>query len=73
MSITKVSYSLITGASINVLDFGADPTGVNDSTAAFTSAKTAALATNKTIYIPAGTYKGSIAVGSGETNLIIVG
>tara|TARA_R110000787_G_scaffold3657_1_gene14211 strand:- start:16 stop:1578 length:1563 start_codon:yes stop_codon:yes gene_type:complete len=73
MSITKVSYSLITGASINVLDFGADPTGVNDSTAAFTSAKTAALATNKTIYIPAGTYKGSIAVASGETNLIIVG
>lgn len=73
MSITKVSYSLITGASTNVLDFGADPTGATDSTAAFTAAKTAALATNKTIYIPAGTYKGSIAIASGETNLAIIG
>jgi hypothetical protein len=73
MSLTKVSYSLITGASINVLDFGADPTGATDSTEAFTAAKTKALATNKTLYIPAGTYKGSIAVASGETNLIIVG
>jgi len=73
MALTKVSYSLITGASINVLDFGADPTGVADSTAAFTAAKTKALATNKTIYIPAGTYKGSIAIDSGESNLLIIG
>ena len=73
MSLTKVSYSLITGASTNVLDFGADPTGATDSTAAFLAAKTVALATNKTIYIPAGTYKGSIAVASGETNLAIIG
>lgn len=73
MALTKVSFSLISGASTNVLDFGADPTGVADSTAAFASAKTKALATNKTIYIPAGTYKGSIAVASGETNLIIIG
>jgi hypothetical protein len=73
MSLTKVSYSMITGASTNVLDFGADPTGATDSTAAFTAAKTVALATNKTIYIPAGTYKGSIAIASGETNLVIIG
>ena len=73
MALTKVSYSMITGASTNVLDFGADPTGATDSTAAFTAAKTAALATNKTIYIPAGTYKGSIAIASGETNLAIIG
>ena len=73
MSLTKVSYSLITGASTNVLDFGADPTGATDSTAAFTAAKTKALATNKTIFIPAGTYKGSIAVASGETDLLIIG
>jgi hypothetical protein len=73
MSLTKVSYSLITGASTNVLDYGADPTGATDSTAAFTAAKTVALATNKTIYFPAGTYKGSIAVASGETNLLIIG
>lgn len=73
MSLTKVSYSLISGASTNVLDFGADPTGATDSTAAFTAAKTVALATNKTIYIPSGTYKGSITVASGETNLLIIG
>ena len=73
MSLTKVSYSMITGASTNVLDYGADPTGATDSTAAFTAAKTAALATNKTIYFPAGTYKGSIAVASGETDLLIIG
>ena len=30
MSLTKVSYSLITGAPANVLDFGADPTGTTD-------------------------------------------
>jgi hypothetical protein len=56
-----------------VLDFGADPTGATDSTAAFTAAKTKALATNKTLYIPAGTYKGSIAVASGEIDLVIIG
>jgi hypothetical protein len=34
MSLTKVSYSMVNGAPANVLDFGADPTGVADSTAA---------------------------------------
>ena len=52
MSLTKVSYSMIQGATANVLDYGADPTGVADSTAAFT----AALATGKKVWIPNGTY-----------------
>ena len=52
MSLTKVSYSMITGAPINVLDYGADPTGVADSTAAFNSA----LAAGKELFAPAGTY-----------------
>jgi len=38
--------------SVSVLDFGADPTGVADSTAAFT----AALAASKFVTIPAGSY-----------------
>lgn len=38
MSLTKASYSMITGAPINVLDFGADPTGVTDSTSAIQAA-----------------------------------
>jgi hypothetical protein len=52
MPLTKASYSMITGASANVLDYGADPTGVADSTAAFT----AAIATGKRVWIPNGTY-----------------
>lgn len=53
MSLTKVSYSMIDGASINVLDYGADPTGSADSYAAFV----AALAAGSNVYVPEGTYK----------------
>lgn len=53
MSLTKVSFSMIQGAPANVLDFGADPTGVADSTAAFN----AIIAAQRPIYAPAGTYK----------------
>lgn len=38
MSLTKVSYSMIRGTFVNVLDFGADPTGNTDSTAAIQAA-----------------------------------
>jgi len=53
MSLTKVSYSMINGASVNVLDYGADPTGVADSYAAFV----AALVAGSNVYVPQGTYK----------------
>ena len=48
----------------NVLDFGADPTGVADSTAAFR----AALLVGKAVYVPAGTYRitDQIVVGVGQ-------
>lgn len=52
MSLTKVSYSMIAGASVNVLDYGADPTGVADSTAAFNLA----IATQIPVYVPEGNY-----------------
>jgi len=52
MSLTKVSYSMVQGAPINVLDLGADPTGVTDSTAAIQ----AAIDTGKKVFIPAGTF-----------------
>jgi hypothetical protein len=55
MSLTKVSYSMISGAPYNVLDYGADPTGVADSTAAFQAA-IGAYGDNRDIYIPAGIY-----------------
>jgi hypothetical protein len=53
MSLTKATNSMISGAPINVLDYGADPTGTNDSLAAFN----AALAAGDQIVIPVGTYK----------------
>ncbi|NBS68017.1 hypothetical protein EBT31_03765 [bacterium] len=52
MSLTKISYSMISGAPVNVLDYGADPTGATSSQSAFV----AALATGKSVYIPKGTY-----------------
>lgn len=55
MSLTKVSYSMINGAEFNVLDYGADPSGVADSTAAIQAAIDAAH--GSTVYIPSGIYK----------------
>lgn len=52
MALTKASYSMVNGACANVLDYGADITGVADSSAAFN----AAFATGKAVYAPAGTY-----------------
>jgi hypothetical protein len=55
MSLTKASYSMITGAPFNVLDFGADPTGVSDSTSAIQACLDTGGA-NASIYFPVGTY-----------------
>lgn len=52
MSLTKATYSMIDGAPANVLDFGADPTGVADSTAAIQAAQQA----SKYVYCPPGDY-----------------
>jgi hypothetical protein len=59
MSLTKVSYSMIQGAVANVLDFGADKTGVADSSAAITAALASG---SKQIYFPQGTYKTSLTI-----------
>lgn len=53
MALTKATYSMIVGAAVNVLDFGAVGDGVTDDLAAFNAAKVAAAATNRAIYIPA--------------------
>lgn len=52
MALTKATYSMIDGAPVNVLDYGADPTGAANSTAAFT----AAFAISNRVSIPAGTF-----------------
>jgi hypothetical protein len=54
MSLTKVSFSMINGAVANVLDYGADPTGVASSSAAITLALASG---SKIVYFPQGTYK----------------
>lgn len=57
--INQASYvgnnSLLTGVFVNVLTYGADPTGVRDSTANF-SAAAAVVGANGNVYVPAGTY-----------------
>lgn len=56
MSLTKVNYSMIYGAPFNVLSYGADPTGTDDSAAAIQAAVTAAGVAGGAVYLPAGTY-----------------
>jgi hypothetical protein len=58
MSLTKVTNSMILGAVANVLDYGADPTGVADSTVAIQ----AAITTGNSVFIPAGSYKTTAAL-----------
>lgn len=53
MALTKATYSMLQGAAYNVLDFGADSSGVASSVTAFNNA----LANGGTVYVPSGTYK----------------
>jgi hypothetical protein len=57
MALTKVSYSMIDGASVNILDFGAVGDGVVDDTAAIQAALNSIGAQGGTVYFPRGTYK----------------
>lgn len=62
MALTKATYSMIDGAYVNVLDFGADLTGATDSTAAIQAAFDSVTGgdgingTGKTVFFPAGNY-----------------
>lgn len=62
MSLTKATNAMIVGAYVNVLDKGADPTGVSDSTTAIQAAIDEATdrpsaGVSATVHLPAGTYK----------------
>lgn len=80
MSLTKVSYSMISGAPYNAVDYGADITGVADSTTAIQAALDAAgAAGGGVVVLPAGTYKYSFLVmkypkvtliGSGDSTIL---
>ena len=70
MSLTKVSYSMITGAPANVKDFGAVGNGVTNDAAAFAAAIAAVATTGQSIYVPAGTYViGSALTSTGHLNM----
>jgi hypothetical protein len=56
MSLTKVSYSMIAGEVINVLDYGAIADGVTDASSAIQNALDDAAISKKSVYIPAGVY-----------------
>lgn len=86
MGLTKVTYSMIDGAFVNVLDYGADPTGTNDSTAAFKAARdyaaslTGSDSYNTTfsgrgikVFIPNGTYLISEEIAWGGTAVYVEG
>lgn len=55
MALTKVSYSMITGAVANVMDFGAVGNGIANDTAAFQAAVDS-LTNGGTVFVPKGTY-----------------
>jgi hypothetical protein len=56
MSLTKVSYSMITGAPVNVLDYGATGDGVTDDTNAILAAIAAMPVNGAALFFPARTY-----------------
>ena len=72
MGLTKVTYSMIEGAAVNVLDYGADPTGTDDSLAAIQAAVDAAtpyaeFATDGImVYLPPGVYKVSNSINMSQ-------
>lgn len=78
MALTKATYSMIDGAVVNILDFGADITGATDSTAAIQAAIDTGAGT---IFYPDGTYlvdgvvikSNQRHLGSGAATLTTIG
>lgn len=74
MALTKASYSMITGAYVNVLDYGATGDGTTNDAIAIQAAFSAAdTAQPKTVYFPAGTYltNTTLIVNPNTTNGVV--
>lgn len=73
MALTKVSYSMIAGAPINVLDYGAVGDGVADDTVAIQAAVNA-LTVGSVLTFPAGAYKLSAEISfNGKSQIDVFG
>lgn len=77
MSLTKVTYSMIKGSAFNALDFGADPTGVADSSAAIQAAIDACAAGGPSgqpggqVFFPRGTYLVNTPINLTSSNSVL--
>jgi hypothetical protein len=81
MSLTKTSFSMITGTYTNVKDFGATGDGSTNDTVAIQAAIDSLSATGGVLYFPFGTYKIARTVGTNDhwglkvtgSNITIIG
>lgn len=74
MSLTKVTYSMIENAPIDVVNYGAVGDGVADDTAAIQAAIDAAYTRNGgTVYLPSGSYKITSTLTIQQSNVVLVG
>ena len=75
MALTKVSYSMITGAPINILDYGASPSASASANRIAIQAAITAGGSNCNVYFPAGNYAvdAQITIANDRVNLIGAG
>jgi ribosomal protein L9 len=70
MSLTKVSYSMITGAPVNIRDYGAVGDGVTNDTTAIQAALTYADSIRGYVVIPTGTFVVNATLTPGDANIV---
>jgi len=71
MALTKVTYSMIDGAAVNVLDYGAVGDDATSNTTALQAALNA-LSSGGTLYVPEGIYRcGALTVPNNNTEIVM--
>lgn len=74
MSLTKATFSMIDGGEINIRDFGADPTGVADSSAAIQAAIDYAISSDiRQVNLGYGTFKIGATINLHTIGISLVG
>lgn len=72
MSLTKATYSMLQDAPVNIVDYGADPSGIADSAAAIQAAVDAAAVSKKSVFFPAGVYIVNSTINSSGTSPLLI-